>query len=466
MEEGKLKREITVLHGVLLLVGTVIGASAFILIGPLAAKTGPALWLAYALAAIPAVFVAVVFAQLGTAFPMTGATYITVSRLLSPAVSLVMAWSVLLGICLFVLPLMGLGVGIYVKAMLPAMGSGIMAELFVPLVALVSLVFFTWLNVIGIKWMMWFQSIATGLAIIVLLVFGLGGAFFTNPSYQVPMFPMGVGVLAAAIIPAYIMYTGVNAMTELGGETKNPRRSIPLILLISMILLVIIYASITYSLTGLLPWQECKVDAAVAVAAGKFLPETFARYFASIGAILAAVTTILGGYAFLSRDVMALGKDLVLPGAFGRVSKRYGTPANSIILLGVTSVVGLFLALAYVMITKSDNLIVELATSASLAFMLMSVLGCVSMFLLRKKMPERYEAATFKLKGFWLPFFTIGGAVLFIGLIIVGFVTSPVAGAAIVVLVITGVIYYYLRNWQLRRQGIRLEDRLSRVEEI
>jgi APA family basic amino acid/polyamine antiporter len=233
-----------------------------------------------------------------------------------------------------------------------------------------------------------------------------------------------------------------------------------------MILLVIIYASITYSLTGLLPWQECKVDAAVAVAAGKFLPETFARYFASIGAILAAVTTILGGYAFLSRDVMALGKDLVLPGAFGRVSKRYGTPANSIILLGVTSVVGLFLALAYVMITKSDSLIVELATSASLAFMLMSVLGCLSMFLLRKKMPERYEAATFKLKGFWLPFFTIGGAVLFIGLIIVGFVTSPVAGAAIVVLVITGVIYYYLRNWQLRRQGIRLEDRLSRVEEI
>jgi Flp pilus assembly protein TadB len=87
------------------------------------------------------------------------------------------------------------------------------------------------------------------------------------------------------------------------------------------------------------------------------------------------------------------------------------------------------------------------------------------MFLLPRKMPERYEAATFKLKGFWLPFFTIGGAVLFSGLIVVGFVTSPIAGAAIVVLVITGIIYFYLRRWQLRRRGVQLEDRLSRVEE-
>jgi APA family basic amino acid/polyamine antiporter len=465
LEEGKLKREITVFHGVLLLVGTVVGASAFILIGPLAAKTGPTLWLAYALAAIPAVFVAVVFAQLGTAFPMTGATYITTSRLISPVVSLVMAWSVLLGISLFVLPLMGLGVGIYLKAMLPAMGDGILAQLFIPLVALISLVFFTWLNIIGIKWMMWFQSIATGLVIIVLLVFGLGGSFFANHSYQTPMFPLGLGTLAAAIIPAYIMYTGVNAMTELGGETKNPKKSIPLILMISMILLLIIYVSITYSLTGLMPWQELKADS-VAPAMGKFLPTTFALYFASIGAVLAAITTLIGGFAFLARDAMALGRDLVFPEVFGRVSKRYGTPANSIILLGSISVFGLFLALGYLLLTNSDSLIVELATSASLAFMLMSILGCLSMFLLRGKMPDRYQAATFKLKGFWLPFFTIGGAVIFTVLMIIGFISSPIAGAAILMLIITGVIYYYLRRWQLKRRGLRLEDRLSKVEEI
>jgi len=465
LAEGKLKQEITVFHGVLLLVGTVIGASAFILIGPLAAKTGPTLWLAYVLAAIPAIFIAVVFAQLGTSFPMTGATYISVSRLLSPVVSLVMAWSVILGISLFVLPLMGLGVGIYLKAMLPAMGSGTLSQLFIPLVALISLIFCTWLNIVGIKWMMWFQSIATGIAVIVLLIFGLGGSFFANHSYQTPMFPLGLGALAAAIVPAYIMYTGVNAMTELGGETKNPRRSIPLILMISMILLLIVYVSITYALTGLLPWQELKPDS-VAPAMGKFLPVTFALYFASIGAVLAAITTLIGGFAFLSRDVMALGRDMVFPQIFGKVNKRYGTPANSIILLGAISVFGLFLALGYLLITNSDSLIVELATSGSLAFMFMSVLGCISVLLIRRKMPERYQAATFKLKGFWLPFFTIGGAVIFVGLMIVGFINSPIAGATIVLLVVTGLIYYYLRRWQLRRRGIRLEDRLSRVEEI
>ena len=69
MNEVKLRREISVPHGVLLLVGTVVGAGAFILIGPLAGQTGPGLWVVFLIAAIPAVFVAVVFAQLGTAFP-------------------------------------------------------------------------------------------------------------------------------------------------------------------------------------------------------------------------------------------------------------------------------------------------------------------------------------------------------------------------------------------------------------
>jgi len=466
MEQGSLKREINVLYGVLLIVGAVIGASAFILIGPLAGQTGPGLWIAYALGAIPAIFVAVVFSQLGAAFPVTGATYMAISRLLSPAVSLMAVWSAILGIFAFAMPLMAFGFALYVDKLVPLGG-----DMMLLLVAALTIIFFTVLNIFEIKWMLWAQGIMTALMIVALLIFGIGGSFAANPANQTPLFPLGFSAVLAAIIPAYVMYTGLNGATELGGETKNPRRNIPIILIISLLLLVVIYVLITYALTGLLPWQDLgKIKGATAVvtAAGKFLPAGVALWVMGIGALFAAATTINGSLAFLSRDILALGKDMILPAGLGRISKRFHTPVWAVVTLGIVSVLGLVLAVVF-----GENFITYCATAVSYAFMLLSMFGCIAMFVLPRKMPERYAQSTFKLKGFWHPFFTLGGAIIFGGLIIWGFISGYLAdpktgwypALALVILVVTGLLYYYLRRWQLRRRGIAIEDKLKKVEE-
>jgi APA family basic amino acid/polyamine antiporter len=466
MEQGSLKREINVLYGVLLIVGAVIGASAFILIGPLAGQTGPGLWIAYALGAIPAIFVAVVFSQLGAAFPITGATYMAISRLLSPAVSLMAVWSAILGIFAFAMPLMAFGFALYVDKLVPLGG-----DMMLLLVAALTITFFTVLNIFEIKWMLWAQGIMTALMIVALLIFGIGGSFAANPANQTPLFPLGFTAVLAAIIPAYVMYTGLNGATELGGETKNPRRNIPIILIISLVLLVVIYVLITYALTGLLPWQDLgKIKGATAVvtAAGKFLPAGVALWVMGIGALFAAATTINGSLAFLSRDILALGKDMILPAGLGRISKRFHTPVWAVVTLGIVSVLGLVLAVVF-----GENFITYCATAVSYAFMLLSMFGCIAMFVLPRKMPERYAQSTFKLKGFWHPFFTLGGAILFAILILWGFISGyladPITGwypaLALVILVVTGLLYYYLRRWQLRRRGIAIEDKLKKVEE-
>jgi len=453
MEETKLKREISVPHGVLLVLGTVVGASAFILIGPLAGQTGPGLWMTYLMAAIPAIFVIAVFSQLGTAFPLTGATYVAVSRLTSPLLSLVMVWSVVIGIFLFIMPLMAFGFAMYLGAIIPAVKPMAMMLL----TAMLVLAFLTVINILGIKWMMWFQSIATLIFLVALLVFGLGGAFSINPEYQTPLFPLGFGALIVAIVPAYIMYTGLNGLTEVAGEIKNPRRNIPLIMVIALVLTVLLYVSITYSLTGLMPWQVLgETEGAVAVAAGEFLPQPFALYFMGLAALLAVITTINGSLAFVSRDVLALARDLVFPSVFSRVHKRFGTPHWAILLLGIISIAGLFLG----------ESLVRYATVGSLVFMLMTIFACIAMFLLPRKMSQRYEASTVKLKGFWHPFFTIGGACIFSIFIVLGCVNDPMAAIYLTILIITGLIYYYARRWQLRRRGVSLEDRLKKIEEF
>lgn len=447
MAESELKREISVVHGVLLLVGSVIGASAFILIGPLAAQTGPGLFIAYLMATVPAAFVAAVFAQLGSAFPITGATYVSVSRLLSPSLSLLMVWCVTLATFVFALPLMAFGFAIYFNALIPTP---------LALTAILILIFFTLLNILGLKWMMWFQSISTIIAILALLVFGLGGSFFTNPELQKPLFPLGFGALLTAIVPAYVMFTGLNGMTELGGETKNPRKSIPLILFLSLLLLMIIYVSITYALTGLVPWQNLsETEGALVTAADEFLPKSFALYFMGIGALLAAATTINGSIAFFSRDILTLGKDGIFPSIFSKIHKKRGTPIWAVILLGFLSFLGLLLG----------ETVVRYATVVSYGFMFMALLASIAMFLLPRKMKDLYDAAPFKLKGFWQPFFTLGGAFMFAALILIGCVNDPMSAVYFAILIVTGIVYYYARRCQLKAKGISIEERLDNIEQ-
>jgi APA family basic amino acid/polyamine antiporter len=453
LNEVKLRREISVPHGVLLLVGTVVGAGAFILIGPLAGQTGPGLWLVFLIAAIPAVFVAVVFAQLGTAFPLTGATYVSISRVLSPVLGITVVWCTILGIFLFTLPMMAYGFAMYLRAMIPVA--------VIP-TAIGILIFFVILNIVGIRWMMWFQSVSTLIAIVVLLAFGVGGAFFANPAYQAPLFPLGFGAVVLAIVPAYCLYTALNAITELAGETKNPRRNIPLILFISLGLLTLIYVSISYSLTGLMSWEGLReTEGAVAVAAGKFLPSPLAAYFVGIAALMAAATTINAALTFISRDVLVLSRDLVFPAAFGRVHRRFATPVRAIVLLGGVSVAGFLLAGV-----SPEEFVLRCATLTSYVFMLMALLACVAMFLLPRKFPQRYGESTFRLEGRWLKFFTIGGAVMFAALIIGGCISDPLSGAYLVILILTGLVYYFGRKRQLCRRGTSIEDKLKKIEEL
>ena len=80
----ELQGRIGVAGAVFALVGYIIGGSIFILPGELAGQVGPAVFLAYLIAAGLALFVCFAAAQIGSAFPMSGGTYVAVSSVVSP----------------------------------------------------------------------------------------------------------------------------------------------------------------------------------------------------------------------------------------------------------------------------------------------------------------------------------------------------------------------------------------------
>jgi len=92
MSQDKLSRTIGLPGAAFLIIGYVVGATIFILPGSLAAEAGPAVYLAYLLAAIPAIFAGFAMAVVGSAMPASGSIYLFIRDLLSPSLGFIYLW--------------------------------------------------------------------------------------------------------------------------------------------------------------------------------------------------------------------------------------------------------------------------------------------------------------------------------------------------------------------------------------
>ena len=79
-----MQRKVGLFEAVAMITGLVVGASIFVLVPTMAGMTGPSVFLAYLVAAIPALFVVLYEIQLTGTLPVTGANFVTVTRVASP----------------------------------------------------------------------------------------------------------------------------------------------------------------------------------------------------------------------------------------------------------------------------------------------------------------------------------------------------------------------------------------------
>lgn len=98
VEDKELKRGINLPIAIFIIIGMVIGAGIWVSPAAYLSKTGPAIFIAYLLAVIPAIFVAFLIAYIGSAFPVTGGTYVITSRLLGGFGGFMTVWLVILAV--------------------------------------------------------------------------------------------------------------------------------------------------------------------------------------------------------------------------------------------------------------------------------------------------------------------------------------------------------------------------------
>ena len=433
-----LVRDVGLLLSVGLLVGNVVGDGIFMTVGPMLAEVGPGLIISLLLALIAIIFVCLYNTQLGGALPVTMADYVATSRTLGPIAGWITAWS---AICLWVLALgiMGYGVGLFLQVIVP--GLPILP------VSLGIIILFGVVNYFGIKAAARVELLLTGLLVIVpLLVFIVGGWPHMQADLHEPFFPLGTGAVVLGAMLCIWIYMGFTSITTWAGELKNPRRNIPLTLVISLVIIAALYILVSWVLSGVMPWQEA-TGTALTDSATTFLPPGLALFIAW-GAVFSILTSIHTVMIMGSRCVLTVARDNIFPTFFSRINK-FHIPDTALLFVVIIGLIGVSLGFG----------ILEYVLLLVMFMMVIHIFVSTAVFRLPRKMPDLWAKSPFQFSSFWRWFTWIGmllvSVICFLfGIMVGGWIIAPIVFGALAL----GVIYWYVRRGYLRRRGIVLEE--------
>jgi APA family basic amino acid/polyamine antiporter len=210
--------------------------------------------------------------------------------------------------------------------------------------------------------------------VILLFVFlGVSHVNFVNFN---PFAPFGwKGIMAGAAI-IFFAYIGFDAVSTAAEETGNPKRDVPLGLMLCLGVIILLYVSVAFVLTGMVPFREIDV--------GNALPAALARIgirwggaLVATGAIIGMISTLLVTLYGQVRIFMVMARDGLLPDSFSRVHRVHKTPHICTWITGIATalIAGLF----------PLSMIIDLCNIGTLfAFVLVSI----GVIVLRKTRPE------------------------------------------------------------------------------
>ena len=447
MSGVRLQRKVGLAGAVFLMVGNVVGASIFILPGNLAGIAGPAVFIAYLIAIIPAFFNTLVAAQVGSILPVSASDYVFTSTVLHPLLGFLKVWAAMLG-ALVGGPILAYGFADYFAFFMPD-ASRLTVAVTVVVVIMV-------INLLGIRSSVKIQMVMVSIFVTALLILSLGGLFYIDLDLLIPMAPMGWNAVLSAAVPAYFSYTGFTMLLAITEEIRNPAKNIPLITFYTFLIVAFIYISVTFVVPGLIPWQELGAIAApLSAAAATFLPEWYSTAI-TLAALLAAGTSINMIIITASRSFFAVARNRIYPDIFNRVSRRTGEPDTTIILVAVVILAG---------ITFQGN-IAQYASVSVIGWMLYGIIWGIALVLLPKKLPDHYNNAQFKLSKKWLWITAVVNIVMGTLFIFIAVRDNTAPALGYFFLLFLGVVYYLLRQRALAKEGISLEALLkNEVEE-
>ena len=321
-----LKRELGVLEVFCIASGAMISSGLFVLPGIAYAKAGPAVIVAYMLAAIlmvPSVFAK---AELATAMPRAGGTYFYIERGLGPLAGVLAGFASWFSIsCKSAFALVGIGA--FATLIFPDVAPSQMK-----LVAAGFCLLFTALNLVSVRHTGKFQTYMVLGLLAVIAVYIVAGFRHVEVERYSPLAPFGMQAVFATTGLIFISYGGLTKIAAIAEEVRNPGRNVPLGMFLAFIVISAVYVVVIAITVGVLDGGELSRSLTPISLGAKAFMGNYGGILLAVAAILAFVTTGNAGILAASRSPMAMSRDQLLPNVFQKVNRRFGTPHVSILL--------------------------------------------------------------------------------------------------------------------------------------
>jgi APA family basic amino acid/polyamine antiporter len=305
-------------------VGGTIGGGIFVLVGSAAALAGPGALLAFGLAFLASLSIALPYAELACRFPEAGGGYAFARAVLGRRWGFVMGWG-FWGAYVFISGYVTLGFGGYLAAMGgpdPVVGA-------LALVAVCALV-----NVAGIQLSGRVQVAVVVLALLGLLAFAAAGAGHVDPSRLAPLLPRGWGGVFLAALLAFLAFGGFDMVAAAGEEVRRPERNLPLAILLTLLIVLAVYGAVALVALGTLPWEALGASQAPLREAARSFAGPPGAALVSAAAVLTTAATANAVLVVTSRISFAMARDGLLPSFLARVHPRTRAPAGAVLLNG------------------------------------------------------------------------------------------------------------------------------------
>jgi basic amino acid/polyamine antiporter, APA family len=393
----ELKRTLSLTDSVSLIFSSMVGSGVFFTTGYILNHvTNP--WLVitcWVLGGIFAICGAVTFAYPAVIFPEAGGDYIYLKKAYSPLVAFMSGWASLTVNFSASISVLGIAFPKYLKYLIPSIADipsykttlgPIQIEAGgTQLIGTCLIVFFTVINFFGIKQAVRLQNLfasikISGLVLFIILGFSIG-KFNVEVLSTNSLFPdlfQNIDLLILGIVPVSFSYLGWNMVTYVAGEVREPRKVIPLSVMIAcaMVMTLYILVNLLFLVSG--PVADLKGQAGIGVIASNNL---FGAQYAPLMSIFicwillgSMSAMIIGG----SRIYYAMANDGLFFKSLSELHPKYGSPYKALIFQCVYSSLLIFF-----------NQLEDLLYFITCAILFLSSLTAFIPFILKKKYKKK-----------------------------------------------------------------------------
>ncbi|MFG3497289.1 amino acid permease [Streptomyces sp. NPDC047928] len=348
LEGHGLKRTMGLFQLVCFGVGAIVGTGIFVGLSDSVAEAGPAVVVSFVLAAITCVFTAFSFAELGSAIPVSGSSYSFAYATLGERVAFLVGWCLLLEYGISV-SAVAVGWGQYLNELLDSLtGWQLPTALANPpgdggvvnIPAVVVIVLAALLLVRGVRESARATAVMAVVKIGILVLFCAIALTAFDSENLSPFATHGLmGVTSGASL-AFFSYIGFDAITTAGEEVENPRRNIPLAILICIGVVTLLYCLVAVAAIGAMSADDVAGQpAALSLIVDRVTGSALGGGVVAFGAVVAIASVVLAVMYGQTRVLMSMSRDGLIPRVFERVSPKTSTPvANTWIVAAVFAV--------------------------------------------------------------------------------------------------------------------------------